>query len=128
MGKFPADFVEYISNHTLIKIRGGSKPRSFLNIWIVNAGDRLFARSWDKSERSWYTAFITEGVGQIQYGEQIIDVSGIKIAATDPVHELINQAYLDKYTQEENVPYATGFTQKEYTEYTIEFKLLCSTD
>ena len=74
MGKFPADFVEYISNHTLIKIRGGSKPRSFLNIWIVNAGDRLFARSWDKSERSWYTAFITEGVGQIQYGEQIIDV------------------------------------------------------
>ena len=128
MGKFPADLVEYIAKHTLIKIRGGSKPRSFLNIWIVIVGDRLFARSWDKSKRSWFTAFLEEGVGQIQYGELIIDVSGNKVPADDPIHELINQAYIDKYTQPENIPYALGFSEKEYIEYTMEFQLRSKID
>ncbi len=124
MNKFPADLIEYLSEHTLIKVKGGSRPRSFLNIWIVVVEQRLFARSWDRKKRSWYTAFLAEGVGKIQYGEHIIDVSGKKVDVNDDIHELINQAYMDKYTQPDNVPYAIGFADDEYKDYTLEFDFI----
>jgi len=120
--EFPIDLLEYLPTNTLIKIKGGSKPRSFLEIWMVSVGGRLFARTWQKSKRSWYTAFLEEGVGQIQYGDKVINVLGKKVDKDEDIIKLIDQAYLDKYTQKGSVEYAKGITQKEYQDYTMEFE------
>ncbi|MDX1752631.1 MAG: DUF2255 family protein [Salinimicrobium sediminis] len=118
---FPNDFQDYLNRHTLIGIKAGVNRESFLNIWMVQVGDRFFSRSWNKSPNSWFTSFITSGVGQIKYGESIINVLGKKVLPDDPVHKSINMAYLQKYDQPENLVYSRGITQPEYADYTMEF-------
>ena len=119
---FPADFRDYIQNNTLVGIKGGRERDSFLNIWMVEVDQRFFARSWNKSERSWFTEFLTSGIGQLKYGEKILDVRGRQLSADDSLQEKkYNLAYLKKYDQQENMFYVKGITQPEYSNYTIEF-------
>lgn len=121
---FPQDFYQYLEEHTLVGIKGGQTREQFLEIWMVVVGKRVFARSWNKSERSWFTAFLSEGMGQIQYGDNVVDVVGRQTNREDvALNEQINQAYLEKYTQEHNKPYALGITQEEYRDYTMEFSV-----
>lgn len=120
---FPSSFYPYLQANTLIGVKGGSTRKSFLDIWMVAVGERVFARSWNKSERSWFTAFRETGIGEIRYGERILQVKGTVLAASDDLHPLISAAYLQKYTQAENLPYAQGITQPEYVHYTMEFIL-----
>ncbi len=117
---FPDDFYEYLNNNTLTGIKGGLERESFLNIWMVEVDKRIFARSWNKSPRSWFTEFQKTGKGQVKYGDKIILVEGRKLDANDKMHELVNKAYLKKYTQERNVKYAQGISQPEYANYTLE--------
>ena len=76
---FPSDFFTYLKDNTLIDIKGGNSYPKFLDIWIVHVGERVFARSWNKSARSWFTEFDRTGVGQIRYGGKILDVQGRKV-------------------------------------------------
>ena len=119
--KFPDSFYEYMKDNTLTGIKGGTERETFLQIWMVEVDGRVFVRSWNKSARSWFTEFIKTGVGQIQYGDSIINVKGKKVDAADAVQQQINKAYLEKYNQEHNVKYAEGITQPEYADYTMEF-------
>ena len=119
--KFPDSFVTFIRNNTLIEIKGGKERETFLPIWVVEVNDRLFARSWNKSPKSWFTAFVKTGVGQIKYGGQIMNVKGEKLPKKDKTNLLINDAYLNKYNQEGNIEYAEGISQQEYADYTMEF-------
>jgi hypothetical protein len=96
-------------------------PRPFLKIWIVEVEGRLFARSWDLSERSWFTAFLEEGVGVIKCGDEEIEVSGRKVENAPLLQEKISAAYLAKYTTEENKPYAIGISRPQHLEATMEF-------
>lgn len=120
MKHFPADFYAYLDSHTLIGIKGGSDRDRFLKIWMVSVGERVFARSWGKSERSWFTAFIKEGKGQIEYGKKIINVTG-KPWDDAKVNKEIDAAYKIKYTSAGNLPYVKGITQPDYIHYTMEF-------
>lgn len=119
--KFPADFYQYMRTHTRTGIKGGRERNTFLEIWMVEVDGRVFARSWDKSARSWFTAFIDTGVGEIQYGEKVVRVTGKKLIDEPQTTELINEAYLQKYDQPENRFYSEGITQPEYADYTMEF-------
>lgn len=118
---FPKDLYQYLRANTLTGIRGGPDREKFLDIWMVEVDGRIFARSWGKSARSWFTAIRDTGSGQIKYGDQVIEITGQVVPADSPLTEKINQAYLEKYTQPENVPYAKGISQPEYAEYTMEF-------
>ena len=120
MKHFPADFYAHLDSHTLVGIKGGSHRDRFLKIWMVYIGERVFARSWGKSERSWFTAFIEEGKGQIEYGEKIINVTG-KPCDDVKVNKEIDAAYKRKYTSKGNLPYVKGITQPEYIHFTMEF-------
>lgn len=120
---FPAEFYHCIENRTLIEIKGGTTRESFLEIWIVEVDKRLFARSWNKSAKSWFTEFEKSGIGQIKCGGLIIDVKGEKVDPFDSINERISRAYLRKYTQKENLKYAEGIAQAEYYNYTMEFKI-----
>tara|TARA_R100000935_G_scaffold46611_1_gene70092 strand:- start:301 stop:678 length:378 start_codon:yes stop_codon:yes gene_type:complete len=118
---FPIEFYHYLKNHTLIQIKGGTERDSFLSIWMVEVEGRIFARSWNKSNRSWFTEFENTGVGEIKYGNYILNVEGKKLNKQDLFNELIDQAYLLKYTQPENIKYAEGISKPEYADYTMEF-------
>ncbi|MCU4176639.1 DUF2255 family protein [Carboxylicivirga sp. N1Y90] len=118
--RFPDSFCHFIRNNTLIEIKGGIERENFLPIWIVEANDRLFVRTWNKSPKSWFTDFIKTGVGQIKYGDQIMKVKGQKLPKEDKINRLINEAYLNKYNQERNIKYAVGISQPEYADYTME--------
>ena len=118
---FPEDFYSYLLTHTLIEIKGGLTRPSFLKIWMVNVDNRIFARSWNKSERSWFTEFQRSGVGEIKYGDKILRVKGKKLPAGDSLNSRISEAYLARYDQPENLQYAQGIAQPEYFEYTMEF-------
>ena len=90
---------------------------------MVNVEDRIFARSWNRSEKSWFNDFKRSGIGQIKFGGNIVNVKGIKIDKDDKINHKIDWAYLEKYIQPENIEYSKGITQLEYADYTMEFLL-----
>lgn len=115
------DLSDYLKNHSRIGIKGGRERETFLEIWMVEVDNRFFARSWNKSKKSWFTDFVSTGVGQVKCGEIVLNLKGEKVSANDPVQEHINHAYLEKYNTEENLFYSRGITQPEYANYTMEF-------
>ena len=118
---FSKDFYTYLANNTLIEIKGGLTRPTFLKIWMVEVDNRIFARSWNKSENSWFTEFQKSGIGEIKFGDKIIRVTGEKIDADNPINKKISQAYIKKYNQPENLKYARGISKPEYFNYTMEF-------
>ncbi|MAP54033.1 DUF2255 family protein [Altibacter sp.] len=117
---FPTEFFAHLDTHNYTEIKGGLQRETFLEIWVVTVGDRVFARSWNKSEKSWYTAFLEEGVGQLKFGAVVLDVTGLKVLKEDAVHQQIDTAYRSRYTEEKNIYYAQGISQPEYYDYTLE--------
>ena len=118
---FPEDFYAYLKENTLIEIKGGDQRKTFLKICMVVVNNRVFARSWNKSKKSWFTEFINVGFGQIRQGEKIINVMGKKVNKDDKIHILIDEAYLIKYSQNENLMYAKGISTPEFYNFTMEF-------
>lgn len=118
---FPKDFYEHLKRHNYTEIKGGTSRKTFLEIWVVSVEGRIFARSWNKSERSWFTAFLETGVGQLKYKDNVIEVSGKKVSKGDTIHEQINMAYRLRYTEKENSYYVDGISKPEYFDYTLEF-------
>lgn len=91
---------------------------------MVNVDDRIFLRSWNKSKKSWFTEFLKTGIGQIKFDDKILNVYGYKVIKEDKINKKIDNAYLQKYKQPENIKYAKGITQPEYADYTMEFKIM----
>jgi hypothetical protein len=118
---FPEDFFAHLKINNYTEIKGGIERKSFLEIWVVSVNNRVFARSWNKSARSWFTAFLETGAGQLKYGDTIIDVKGKKLDPKASIQKEINQTYLKRYNQKENIFYSEGITQPEYLDYTMEF-------
>ena len=118
---FPNDFYQYLSENTLVGIKAGNERDRFIDIWVVEVNMRIFARTWSKSENSWFTTFLRGENGKIKYGDRAIDIVGQKKKNDPELTRLINQAYLRKYNQPENIFYAQGITKPEYEEYTLEF-------
>lgn len=121
--KFPLDFYQFLEENTLIGIKGGKTRTTFLKIWMVTVDGKVFARSWNKSEKSWFTEFQKSGCGQIEYDNKIINVKGRKLKKSDFMNKSIDKAYIEKYTQPKNLKYVEGITQPEYANYTMEFFL-----
>jgi hypothetical protein len=118
---FPTEFFNHLEEHNYTEIKGGITRKTYLEIWVVAVEDRVFARSWNKSERSWFTAFLETGIGQLKYGDVVIDVIGNKVKPGAAIHKMINSAYRNRYTEKENIYYVDGITQPEYEAYTMEF-------
>ena len=117
------EIINYLKANTLVGIKGGIERDKFTEIWMVNVGDRIFSRSWNRSDKSWFTEIKNTGIAQIKFGESIINVKGFKINLNDDINHKIDRAYLEKYIQPENIEYAKGITQPEYCDYTMEFIL-----
>ncbi len=118
---FPKDIFAHMEAHNYVEIKGGVQRDTFLEIWMVSVNERIFARSWNKSKRSWFTAFLDTGIGQLKYGDKIISVKGEKLNKNSEMHPLINEAYRARYNEPENIYYSEGISKPEYADYTMEF-------
>ena len=121
MENFSDEFLQFLDDNTLVEIKSGNHRTKFTEIWMIRIGKRVFARSWNKNVKGWMNDFLSNNGGQIKYGEKVIDVTVRKIDKTDDINEDISKAYMNKYTQEYNLEYAKGISQKEYYDFTLEF-------
>ena len=121
MENFPSEFLQFLDENTLVEIKSGNHRTKFTEIWMIRIGKRVFARSWNKNVKGWMNDFLINNGGQIKYGEKVLNVTVKKIDKTDKINEDISNAYLYKYTQEYNLEYAKGISQKEYYDFTLEF-------
>ncbi|MEM9141476.1 MAG: DUF2255 family protein [Bacteroidota bacterium] len=115
--------LEFIQNNNLIGIKAGKERETFLKIWMVVVQGRIFARSWNLSQKSWYTTFLDDPKGQIQCGETAYPISARIPKDLDRISEKINQAYLAKYNYGENGYYAQGIVQEKHWDKTLELML-----
>src|SRR4029078_6029481 len=115
---FPKDFYTYLDKHTVAGVRTGKDREKFTKIWMVHINHRVFARSWYKSERSWFTAFLKHSEGEISYGRKIIKVTAVKLDSKDRMHKKINKAYIEKYTRPGDIKFASGFSDPGYADVT----------
>ena len=119
---FPEDFREHLMVSPLIEILGGREVHSFLETYMIITDDgRVFSRTLKKSPRSWFTAIQKTGVGLVRYDGKMIRVRGIKIQYDELLNNHINQVYLEKYQDPEDVPFVQVLVQPEYGYYTMEF-------
>ncbi|SDI40756.1 DUF2255 family protein [Chryseobacterium jejuense] len=113
--------LDYIRTHNLIGIKAGSERPEFLEIWMVVAQNRIFARSWGLAEKSWYNTFLKCSEGQIKCGNVIYNVQAVIPEDLNQLTDEINQVYLTKYNSEHNRKYAVGIIEDKHIEKTMEF-------
>jgi hypothetical protein len=110
-----------VGTNNLTGIRAGLEREGFLDIWMVVVDNRIFARSWGLSEKSWYRAFEKNPEGAIRAGVDIVRIRALIPSDLIGLNERISQAYLDKYNKGENAPYALGIIKPEHEARTMEF-------
>lgn len=122
MKNFSSAFLQCIKDTQIPSVRAGKDRTKFTGIWMVEVEGRIFARSYNLSERSWYTSFLNGDEGDIKCGKEIIPVKGIKPADVSTISEKIIKAYEKKYLiKAYNKKWVEGFTQPERVARTMEF-------
>ena len=120
--KFSNAFLKCINETQITSVRVGNERTKFTGIWMVEVDDRIFARSYNLSDRSWYTTFLNGDEGDIKCGKEIIPVNGIKPADLSTIAEDINKAYEKKYlVKTYNKKWVDGLIQPERVVRTMEF-------
>ncbi|WP_158538604.1 DUF2255 family protein [Chitinophaga skermanii] len=118
---FPYHILKYIEKHTLIGVRAGRNRQKFVEVWMVVVNNRVFARSWGQAPLGWYTEFLTDPMGAIRCGDDIIQVAGFIPPDADKIQQAVSNAYLSKYDYGENSFYANGITDAAREKTTLEF-------
>jgi len=122
MKKFSKAFLKCINETQITSVRAGKDRAKFTGIWMVEVDGRIFARSYNLSDRSWYTTFFNGEGGDIKCGKEIMPVKGVKPADLNTITEAINKAYEKKYlVKSYNKKWVDGLTQSERVERTMEF-------
>lgn len=120
--KFSKTFLKSVSETQITSVRAGKDREKFTGIWMVVVEDRIFGRSYNLSERSWYTALSKGETGDIKCGKEIIPVKGSKPADIKIITEAINRAYGKKYlVKAYNKKWVDGLAEPERVARTMEF-------
>jgi len=122
MKKFSKAFLKCISETQITSVRAGKDRAKFTGIWMVVVDGRIFGRSYQLAERSWYTALLSGENGDIRCGKEIIPVKGLKPADIDIINGPINRAYEKKYlVKAYNKKWVNGLAEPERVARTMEF-------
>ena len=122
MKKFADTFLKCINETQITSVRAGKDRSKFTGIWMVEVDDRIFGRSYNLSERSWYTAFLNGETGDIKCGKAIIPVKGLRPADLNAITAAVNNAYEKKYlVKAYNKKWVDGLCQPERIARTMEF-------
>ena len=117
---FPEEFLRFLRENTLAEVRVGPDRKTFLEIWMVEVSGRIFARSWNRSLSGWFGQLVRGATGEVRFGETTMPISGESLPAQSPLMSAIDRAYLERFTQPYNVPYAEAISKPEYHAYTVE--------
>lgn len=118
---FPAEFITAVNRNSLTGVSAGAAREAPLQIWVVAIGNRLFARSWGLSERSWYSTFLDGAHGFLECEGLRADVTGRVPPDLQEISPLIDAEYLRKYDRGENSTYARGILGQAHVQRTLEF-------
>jgi hypothetical protein len=118
---FPKDFIDAFNRNTLTGVSAGEGRATALPIWVVAVGDRLFARSWGLSERSWFATFSKGERGFLESESHRVAVKGQVPTDLELITPLINAEYLRKYNHGDNALYAQGIVAEKHVQHTMEF-------
>ena len=122
MKKFSKSFLNCINETQITNVRAGKGREKFTGIWMVEVDGRIFARSYNLSERSWYTALLNGDNGDIKCGKEIIPVKGLKPPDINTITETINKAYEKKYlVKGYNKKWVDGLCEPGRVARTMEF-------
>jgi hypothetical protein len=122
MKKFSKTFLKCINETQITSVRAGKGREKFTGIWMVMIDDRIFGRSYYGADRSWYTALLMEGNGDIKCGKQIVPIKGINPKDIKTIATAINKAYEKKYLiKDYNKKWVDGLCEPERVARTIEF-------
>lgn len=122
MKKFSKAFLKCISETQITSVRAGKDREKFTGIWMVVVEDRIFARSYNLSERSWFTALSSGDIGDIKCGKEIIPVKGVKPKDIKQLTDAINKAYEKKYLAKTyNKKWVDGLAEPGRVARTMEF-------
>ena len=122
MKKFPKSFLKCINETQITSVRAGKDREKFTGIWMVVVKDRIFGRSYNLSERSWYTALLNGDNGDIKCGKEIVPVKGLNPTDFNTITKAINKAYEEKYlVKAYNKKWVDGLCEPERVARTMEF-------
>jgi len=122
MKKFSKTFLKCINEKQINNVRAGKDREKFTGIWMVEVDGRVFGRSYYGAERSWYTAFLNGGNGDIKCGDEIIPVKGLKPSDINTINKAVNKAYEKKYlVKAHNKIWVDGLAEPERVARTMEF-------
>jgi len=122
MKRFPKLFLNCINDTQITSVRAGKDREKFTGIWMVVVDGRIFARSYNLSDRSWYTALLNDESGELKCGKEIIPIKGLKPPDINNITEAINKAYEKKYLiKGYNKKWVDGLCQSERVARTMEF-------
>ncbi len=124
MQKNIEEVINFIESNTLIGIKAGEQRETFSEIWMVTYNNRIFARSWGLTERSWYNSFLDNENGKIKCGDIICDIKAIIPKDLVLINECVNQSYIDKYDFGDNSEYANEMIKPKHYNKTMEFIIL----
>lgn len=120
--KFSKTFLQCLNETQITSVRVGADREKFTGIWMVEVKGRIFGRSYSLSERSWYTALLNGGKGDIKCGNEIIPIKGSKPGNIKTITKAINKAYEKKYLiKAYNKKWVDGLCEPERVARTMEF-------
>jgi len=115
-------FLNCINETQITSVRAGKNREKFTGIWMVVVDGRIFARSYNLSDRSWYTALLNDESGELKCGKEIIPVKGLRPPDVNIITGAINNAYEKKYlVKGYNKKWVDGLCQPERVARTMEF-------
>lgn len=122
MKKFSKAFLKCVSETQITSVRAGKDREKFTGIWMVVVDGRIFGRSYQLAERSWYTALLNGDTGDIKCLKEIVAIKGSKPADLDKITAAINKAYEKKYlVKAYNKKWVDGLAEPERVARTMEF-------
>ncbi|HTS44476.1 MAG TPA: DUF2255 family protein [Puia sp.] len=122
MAGFKKEILDFIRQKEVIGVRTGVDRTKFTKIWMVVVDKRVFGRSYYLSERSWYAGFLEFKKGNIQCGNAIVQVKGVKPKDLKTITTSVNKAYEQKYLVKAfNKKWVDGIKETERVARTMEF-------
>ena len=98
MGEWTSDELDRIGaaeELRLASLRPDGRPRPYVTMWVVRAGDDLYVRPAYGSENPWFRRAKASGAGRIRAGDLERDVAFAEPAPG--AHAAIDAAYHAKY-------------------------------
>jgi hypothetical protein len=119
-GRFDEATLGTLGDRLEVAIRTSATPNRPAIIWIVVAGDDVFARSFRGAGAKWYAAAIADGRATLELDDRRWEVSVTPVA--DPmVIGKVSRAYLEKYATS---PYAKEMVRSEILPTTLRLNPL----